>query len=109
MIWPSAYGGGIPLRAFASLYQYYIIPVGWGDIRDITGEVVNNTEKVSENVFIATLDLDRVLVHTDYNKQIMDDLLNEYKGLIVNEVLNEYCSGGGKCKEQADFIGESNY
>eukprot|EP01084_Bolivina_argentea_P028661 53237_1 len=109
MIWPSAYGGGIPLRAFASLYQYYIIPVGWGDIRDITGEVVNNTQKVSDNVFIATLDLDRVLVHTDYNRNFIENLLNEYKGLIVNEVLNEYCSVVGNCEKQSDFIGESNF
>ena len=45
MFWPSAYGGGYPLRAYSSLYGYRIVPAGWGDVRDITGEVVDGLER----------------------------------------------------------------
>ena len=30
VFWPSAYAGGSPLNAFATLYHYYVVPVGDG-------------------------------------------------------------------------------
>jgi len=32
VFWPSAYGGGSPLNAYATLYHYTIVPVGAGNI-----------------------------------------------------------------------------
>jgi hypothetical protein len=28
VFWPSAYGGGMPIRAYAKLYHYAIVPAG---------------------------------------------------------------------------------
>ena len=28
VFWPSAFGGGMPLRAYAQLYHYAIVPAG---------------------------------------------------------------------------------
>ena len=39
VFWPSAYGGGMPIRAYAKLYHFAIVPAGWGDITDITGNI----------------------------------------------------------------------
>jgi len=63
VLWPSAYGGGLPLRAYSSLYHYHIVPAGWGDVRDITGEVVPGVNETARDVFLAEIDLDRTLVH----------------------------------------------
>jgi hypothetical protein len=48
VFWPSAYGGGSPLNAFAILYHYYIVPVGAGNIMDITGKPFTPVEKPLE-------------------------------------------------------------
>ncbi len=45
VFWPSAYGGGSPLNAYATLYHYYIVPVGAGNIMDITGKPVERGRK----------------------------------------------------------------
>jgi predicted amidohydrolase len=39
MLWPSAYGGGMNMRAYAALFGLRVIPAGIGDITDITGRV----------------------------------------------------------------------
>jgi hypothetical protein len=96
VFWPSAYGGGMPLNAYAMLYHYYIVPVGWGNIIDITGEnmkdVIKPTpcplprgEEPRDGMFIATLDLDRTLIHTNFNTEKVAKLLEEHKGEIVQE------------------------
>ncbi|OHB76530.1 MAG: hypothetical protein A2Z25_03085 [Planctomycetes bacterium RBG_16_55_9] len=85
VFWPSAYGGGSPLNAFAILYHYYIVPVGAGNIMDITGEPVENIETPKLKQFIATLDLDRTFVHHDFNRQKVEKMLKERKDQIVVE------------------------
>ena len=45
VFWPSAYGGGSPLNAYAILYHYYIVPVGAGNIIDVTGKTFGKIEK----------------------------------------------------------------
>jgi len=85
VFWPSAYGGGMPLNAFAMLYHYYIVPVGWGNIIDITGENMTDISKPKEKMFIATLDLDRTLIHTNFNTEKVAKLLEEHKGEVVQE------------------------
>ncbi len=85
VFWPSAYGGGSPLNAFAILYHYYIVPVGAGNIMDITGETVTNINSPRSKQFIATLDLDRTFAHHDFNRQKVDKMLAENEGQIVVE------------------------
>jgi hypothetical protein len=85
VFWPSAYGGGSPLNAFAILYHYYIVPVGAGNIMDITGRPVEPVEKPLPKQFIATLDLDRSFAHYDFNRQKVDKMLKEHEGEIKVE------------------------
>lgn len=85
VFWPSAYGGGSPLNAFAILYHYYIVPVGTGNIMDITGKPVENIDTPRPKQFIATLDLDRTFSHHDFNREKVKKMLDEHKGEIVVE------------------------
>ncbi len=85
VFWPSAYGGGSPLNAFAILYHYYIVPVGAGNIMDITGKLVQPVEKPRDKQFIATLDLDRTFAHQDFNTNKVRKMLEEHKGEIEVE------------------------
>ena len=85
VFWPSAYGGGSPLNAFAILYHYYIVPVGAGNIMDITGKPVENVTKPLPKQFIATLDLDRTFVHHDFHRKKVEKMLEERKDEIVVE------------------------
>jgi len=85
VFWPSAYGGGSPLNAFAILYHYYIVPVGAGNIIDITGKTFANIEKPRPKQFIATLDLDRAFAHHDFNREKVKKMLKEHKDEIIVE------------------------
>lgn len=79
VFWPSAYGGGSPLNAYAVLYHYYIVPVGAGNIIDITGKTMENIEKPRPKQFLATLDLDRTFAHHDLNREKVKKMLKEHK------------------------------
>lgn len=85
VFWPSAYGGGMPLNAYAMLYHYYIVPVGWGNIIDITGENMKDVISPKVNMFIATLDTDRTFIHENFNGEKVKKLLEDYKDKIVME------------------------
>lgn len=85
VFWPSAYGGGSPLNAFAILYHYYIVPVGAGNIIDITGKTFANIEKPRPKQFIATLDLDHAFAHHDFNREKVEKMLKEHKDEIIVE------------------------
>jgi predicted amidohydrolase len=85
VFWPSAYGGGSPLNAFAILYHYYIVPVGAGNIIDITGKTFPGIEKPRPKQFIATLDLDRAFAHHDFNRKKVQKMLKERKGEVTVE------------------------
>ena len=85
VFWPSAYGGGVPLNGYAMIHNYAIVPVGAGNIMDMMGKTVQDVEKPMPRQFIATLDLDRTIIHKDFNKDKLDNLLKEYKDRIVVE------------------------
>ncbi len=85
VFWPSAYGGGSPLNAYAILYHYYIVPVGAGNIMDMMGKPCEPVEKPLLKQFIATLDLDRSLAHYDFNREKVDKMLKEHEGEIKVE------------------------
>jgi hypothetical protein len=108
VIYPSTYGSGFSLRAYAALYQYYVVPVGWGDITDITGQVMRNITQEWEGAFTAVIDTDRVMLHENFNGRV-SSLLWAHKGKVVKETLPEYCYFYGHCAEQADILGQSAY
>jgi hypothetical protein len=85
VFWPSAYGGGSPLNAYAILYHYYIVPVGAGNIMDITGKPFEPVEKPLPKQFVATLDLDRSFAHYDFNRKKVETMLKEHEGEIKVE------------------------
>jgi len=85
VFWPSAYGGGSPLNAMAILYHYYVVPVGAGNIIDITGKPLDPIEKPRAKQFIATLDLDRSFAHYDFNTEKVRKMLDEHQGQIEVE------------------------
>jgi beta-ureidopropionase len=85
VFWSSAYGGGMPLNAYAMIYHYYIVPVGWGNIIDITGENMKDVISPKEKIFIADLDLDRTFIHDNFTGDKVAKLLNDYKGEVMVE------------------------
>lgn len=85
VFWPSAYTGGSPLNAMAMLFHYYIVPVGAGNIMDITGRAIEKLEEPKPDQFIATIDLDRTFVHLDFNKDKVEKLLREHAGEVELE------------------------
>ncbi|MGD0090562.1 MAG: carbon-nitrogen hydrolase family protein [Planctomycetota bacterium] len=80
VFWPSAYGGGAPLNGNAMIHAYYVVAVGAGNIIDCTGETRKDVEQPRPQQFIATLDLDRTLVHKDFTGEKVAKLLAEHKG-----------------------------
>ena len=84
VFWPSAYGGGMALNAYAMLYHYYVVPVGEGNIIDITGQNMP-AQKPRDQHFQATLDLDRTLIQTNFMTEKVNKLLQEHQGQVEQE------------------------
>jgi predicted amidohydrolase len=85
VFWPSAYAGGSPLNAYAMLHHYYVVPVGLGNIIDVTGRTLADVQKPRPQQFIATLDLDRTFIHTNFNSEKVPKLLEEHPGEVELE------------------------
>lgn len=85
VFWPSAYGGGFPLRGYAGIHAYYIVAVGNGDFIDMTGETIAPASSPMDRLHVATLDLDRTLVHKDYNREKVAGLLKAHPDEIILE------------------------
>jgi beta-ureidopropionase len=85
VFWPSAFGGGFPLSAYAGIHAYYVVSVGDGDFYDMTGEPIPPDTVPLDKLNIATLDLDRSLVHKDYNRDKVAALLERYPQEITME------------------------
>jgi len=85
VFWPSAYTGGSPLNAFATLYHYYVVPVGAGNIIDATGRTIENLQVPKPGQFITTLDLDRTFIHWDFTQDKVQKLLREHKNDVEQE------------------------
>lgn len=85
LFWPSAFGGGFPLRGYAGIHAYYVVSVGDGDFIDMTGEDIVPEARPLDHLFLATLDLDRTLVHKDYTREKVAELVSAYPEAIVLE------------------------
>ncbi len=79
MLWPSAYGGGLPLNGYAMIHNYNIVAVGNGNMIDIFGRPIS-TESVAPRQYVATVDLDMTIVHKDFNSEKVNALLREAAG-----------------------------
>jgi hypothetical protein len=79
VLWPSAYGGGLPLNGYAAIHNYYVVAVGWGNLIDIFGKTIDNVEKPKANLFMATLDLDLTIVHKDFTADKVAKLVAEHQ------------------------------
>jgi beta-ureidopropionase len=69
VVWPSAYDGGFPLRAFAYLHHYYVVSSvrhGTSRIIDPLGAVLHETTPAAP-VIRRDLNLDFLPVHFDFN------------------------------------------
>lgn len=80
VLWPSAYGGGMPLNGYAMIHNYCIVPVGFGNMIDCFGRPAQPVEKPCEHLLITSFDLDVTIVHGDFNGQKVAKLLREHPG-----------------------------
>jgi hypothetical protein len=78
VLWPSAYGGGMPLSGYAMIHNYCIVPVGFGNMIDAFGRPAAPVEGPREKLMITTFDLDITIVHRDFNDQKVAKLLKEH-------------------------------
>jgi len=80
VLWPSAYGGGMPLRGYSMIHNYCIVPVGWGTLIDQFGRSAAGAERPREKLSIATFDLDLTIIHQDFTGPKVAKLLQEHPG-----------------------------
>jgi hypothetical protein len=85
VFWPSAYPGGSPLAGYAMIHNYYVVAVGAGNLIDITGATIEAVRRPRPQQAIATLDLDRTLVHHNFNEAKVNKLLGEHRGAVEVE------------------------
>jgi beta-ureidopropionase len=85
VFWPSAYGGGLPLYGYAMIHNYYVVAVGRGNMIDILGKTIENVQKPKAQQYIATIDLDRTLIHFDFTGNKVAKLLHDHKGEVELE------------------------
>ena len=76
VFWPSAYGGGMVLNGYAMIHNYYVVAVGDGNMIDILGQTIEKVDQPRPGQFVATLDLDRTLIHTNFNEAKVAKLLS---------------------------------
>lgn len=85
VVWAGGYGGGLPLNGYAMIHNYYVVSAGWGNMIDILGKTIDDVEKPRPEQFVATIDLDRTLIHKDFNKEKVARLLEEHQGEVGQE------------------------
>lgn len=80
VIWPSAYDGGFPLRAYAYLHHIWVISAtssGKSRIIDPCGEVLKETDS-STPIIQRDINLDYVVAHLDFNMGVPDRIKAKY-------------------------------
>ena len=97
----------MPIRAYAKLYHFAIVPAGWGDITDQHGNIATGLAQESPGIFTARLDLDKTYFHVNFNS--FDKILADHNGDIVKETVPGFCSTPGNCSGTADLLGESGF
>jgi predicted amidohydrolase len=80
VFWPSAYDGGFPLQAYASLHRYYVITstrTSRSRIIDPLGQVVGETSREAP-VLWRDIHLDYVVAHWDFNMRVAERIQAAY-------------------------------
>lgn len=67
------------------IHNYYVVAVGSGNIIDVTGRPIEPIQRPLPQQSIATLDLDRTLVHQNFNEEKLKRLLHEHPAEVVVE------------------------
>ena len=62
------------------IHNYCVVAVGRGDIVDILGKNVKKVRQPKPQQFVATIDLDRTLVHYDFTGEKVARLRKAHKG-----------------------------
>ena len=98
----------MPIRGYAKLFHYNIIPAGWGDITDTRGLVPSDQTQEAEGIFTATIDNDKTWFHQNFNGGL-NKMMSDHKGDLVFESAPGYCSTDGNCSSVGDIIQESSF
>jgi len=80
VLWPSAYDGGFPLRAYAYLHHYYVVSstrTGHSRVIDPLGAILAETDRYAD-VLVRDINLDFVAVHGDFNGTIPRQIQQAY-------------------------------
>ena len=97
----------MPIRGYAKLFHYNIVPAGWGDITDTRGLIPSDHKQEAPGIFTATLDLDKTWFHSNFND--LSKMMNDHKGDLVFESAPGYCSTDGNCSSVGDILQESSF
>jgi beta-ureidopropionase len=100
VFWPSAYDGGFPLRAYAYLYNYYVVSsVRTTHLRmiDPLGNVVAENGR-GESILSREIDLDYIVCHGDFHAGIYDEMRAKYGPDVTIK----------RCREEGRWMAESN-
>ena len=108
VFWPSAYGGGMPIRGYAKLFHYNIVPAGWGDITDTRGLIADGQKQEAPGIFTAVIDNDKTWFHANFNGAL-NKMMSDHKDDLVFETAPGYCSTDGNCSSVGDIIQESSF
>ena len=80
MLWPSAYNGGFPLRAYAYLHHYFVVSSVRQDrsriIDPLGAELVQTDQRL--NMVYRDINLDFAVSHWDFNYSVPDAILKRY-------------------------------
>jgi predicted amidohydrolase len=80
VVWPSAYDGGFPLRAYAWTHFYYVVSSVWGEhskVIDITGRELASTSRWN-HLTSATIDLEKRVFHVDEQVAKLHQIQTQY-------------------------------
>lgn len=91
VVWPSAYGGGFPLQAYAWSYFYYVVSSVRGyhsRIIDKTGRVLKSTS-AWQNFTYGVIDMEKEIFHIDGQFMKLNALQRELGRKVTIESLTE--------------------
>ena len=73
------------IPSYAMIHNYYVVAVGCGNMIDFLGRTIKDVQKPREQQFVTTIELDRTLIHTNFNEAKVAKLLTDHKHEVVQE------------------------
>lgn len=96
----SMYEGGRQLQGWALDFSVYLVSShsgGYSTFVDVTGEIINRSDPGYDAIITEELNLDRKILHLDYNSTKFDDIRRKYGAGVKTDV----------CRPEAIFALES--